>query len=743
MPKQNYKSCWLAALLLFVIQAAHALNFRVESIEEARRKIAPDLLAAIEAPVAPTQPWLKQDRDTRLVKLLILAKEDEDPKLNSLRRAILDAGGSVYYRYLSISGVAAMLPAARVVEIARRSDVESLSPNRITTRTASLVEQVTGADVARLPTAALANGYDGAGVGIAFLDSGIMSSHRAFLDPWSARRVKKSLDLRQLSAAIAPLWMAGWDVSGDFYPGSDIMAKYEAILDAATKPFQDPYGHGTMVASIAAGRAFPSAVESGGLAPRANIFDVRVLDDNGVGDTAEAIAGLDWIIYHAREFNIRVVNISLTADSTQSYRLDPLCRAVRNAVAAGLTVVVAAGNHGLAGDGRERYGSVGSPAIEPSAITIGSANPRSTAARADDVVNNFSSRGPTRGASVNASGVLERDNLLKPDLVAPGNRLVGALATDAFGLQLNKIVKSFPQLLAAPASTSDGLMNLSGTSLAAPVVSGTVALLLQANPGLTPPLLKAILQYTAQPIEGYNLLQQGTGLVNVPGALQLALALRTDIRDAIGSSRMRVGDGLLAAGQSMPAPYSTFGGQYVRWSGIVTMGGRRVLAGEDLFRKYQLAYDPAVSWVAARTSRTTVYYYKSNGSNNTFVQGFETDDIDGRRVVLVTPGVRDVTALLGSSTVVPASGAFTPVALIAARVAAGEGSAMMQGIVLADGLVLSEGLTISEGLTLAEGLTISEGMTLAEGLTLAESTLVSESGVVQSASSDAVMLGEP
>ena len=90
-------------------------------------------------------------------------------------------------------------------------------------------------------------------------------------------------------------------------------------------------------------------------------------------------------------------------------------------------------------------------------------------------------------------------------------------------------------------------MDLSGTSIASGTVSGAAAVLLQANPGLTPPLVKAILQYTAQPIAGANLLQQGAGLLNVDGALSLAGALRTDLASAIerggiaaGASRLLV-----------------------------------------------------------------------------------------------------------------------------------------------------------------------------------------------------------
>src|SRR5207253_8740454 len=114
------------------------------------------------------------------------------------------------------------------------------------------------------------------------------------------------------------------------------------------------------------------------------------------------------------------------------------------------------------------------------------------------------------------------------------------------------------------------LMRLGGTSIAAPAVSGTVALMLQANPGLTPPLGKAILQYTAQPLPGANLLQQGAGLLNVDGAVRLAAALRSDIGDAVASGRIAAGDPLLAPGKALPAAVSVVGGAPFAWSRIVT-----------------------------------------------------------------------------------------------------------------------------------------------------------------------------
>src|SRR5262249_8351919 len=159
--------------------------------------------------------------------------------------------------------------------------------------------------------------------------------------------------------------------------------------------------HGTLVASVAAGRSVgTSSLDSTGVAPNANIYDVRVLDSTGLGDVATTLAGIDWVINNAAQYNIKVLNISLGTNSTDSYLDDPLCVAVRNAVAAGITVIVAAGNYGEDAGGNQIYGSITSPGSEPSAITVGSANTHDTSARSGDTVNNFSGRGPTRGSYV-------------------------------------------------------------------------------------------------------------------------------------------------------------------------------------------------------------------------------------------------------------------------------------------------------------------------------------------------------
>src|SRR5947209_3669972 len=181
-------------LALFCAPGAHADVGYVTSAQ-ARQKVSTDLIAALTAPSVSGMSWAKETSSGRLVKVLVLAKPTVDSDLEDLRRAIVNANGSVYYRYISVGGVAALLPASRVLDIARRTDVESISPNRVTARTKSLVQTVTG--VGEVPKSASLGTVDGTGIGIAFLDSGIMSSHGAFRGP-NGSRVKRSVDMGNL-----------------------------------------------------------------------------------------------------------------------------------------------------------------------------------------------------------------------------------------------------------------------------------------------------------------------------------------------------------------------------------------------------------------------------------------------------------------------------------------------------------------------------------------------------------------
>src|SRR4030095_13713313 len=119
-----------------------------------------------------------------------------------------------------------------------------------------------------------------------------------------------------------------------------------------------------------------------------------------------------------------------------------------------------------------------------------------------------------RGSWIDDAGVRHYDNLIKPDLVAPGNKVVAAEARQ------NLLVTEHPELDAGRSTVDNRkTMYLNGSSMATPVAAGTAALMLQVNPTLTPSLLKALLMYSAQPLAGFNMLEQGAGEINIEGAV--------------------------------------------------------------------------------------------------------------------------------------------------------------------------------------------------------------------------------
>src|SRR5262249_43471108 len=219
---------------------------------------------------------------------------------------------------------------------------------------------------------------------------------------------------------------------------------------------------------------------------------------------------------NATKRNIRVVNMSFGMPASESYKTDPICQATRTLYEAGIVTVASAGNYGKAPDGTVAYGSITSPGISPWVITVGAVNDQGTAKRSDDAVATYSSRGPTRGYDYASA---RYDNLLKPEIVATGNHIVAPEASN------NWIVTNYPNFHLEDGSTNRAYMYLNGTSMAAPVVSGTVALMLQANPSLTPSLVKGILMYTAQTLPNASVFEQGAGEVNAEGAVRLAKAL--------------------------------------------------------------------------------------------------------------------------------------------------------------------------------------------------------------------------
>jgi len=373
-------------------------------------------------------------------------------------------------------------------------------------------------------------GWDGAGVGVAVIDSGVANWHD---------------DLTYHGSNPAVRVVNGQRV-----------AKFVDFVNGRTTAYDD-YGHGTHVAGIIAGNGYDSYGDKAGIAPAAHLVSLKVLDEQGGGYVSDVIAALDWAVQNKTAYNIRVVNLSVGAPVTESYLTDPLTVAAKRAVDAGIVVVAAAGNLGKNAAGKTVYGAVTAPGNAPWVLTVGAYSHQGTVTRQDDIMAPYSSHGPTA-----------IDFGAKPDLVAPGTGIVSLATVGSTMYQMKS-----PYLLAGTRATANKpYLSLSGTSMAAPVVSGTVALMLQANPKLTPNLVKAILEYTAQDYH-YDALTQGAGFLNSRGAVDLARFYA-----------------VAKAGQRYPLQRS--------WSHTILWGNRRLDAG--VIRPAANAWAAKTVWGAAR-----------------------------------------------------------------------------------------------------------------------------------------------
>ena len=262
---------------------------------------------------------------------------------------------------------------------------------------------------------------------------------------------------------------------------------------------QDGYGHGTHVAGLIAGDGRSSGGLYRGVAPRASLIDVKVLGDDGMGRVSNLIAAIEWVTEYRRELDVRVANFSVSTPAFEPFYQDPLCEAVKSMTRAGITVVASSGNLGRLEGYPEIWGGVTSPGTSSYVITVYPLNHKGTADRTDDVATTYGSRGPSFGT-----------RLWKPDLAAPGNRITSLVSPESF--------------LAAERSDSrigDEYLELSGSSMAVPLVSGSALLLLQAEPRLSPLGIKRALLATVTDDAQAHPLEQGRGTLNVQLALEL------------------------------------------------------------------------------------------------------------------------------------------------------------------------------------------------------------------------------
>jgi serine protease AprX len=367
---------------------------------------------------------------------------------------------------------------------------------------------------------------------------------------------------------------SGLEMSSEFQ--GSVKASYDFTNgQSASATPTDEYGHGTHVAGTIAGSGALSArSEYRGLAPNVDLVVLKVLDENGAGFTSDVVRAIDFAVANRSRLGIDIINLSLGHPIYEPASTDPLVQAVERASRAGILVLAAAGNMGInQTTGLPGYAGINSPGNAPSAITIGSVATSDTVARGDDRIPDYSSSGPTW-----------YDAIVKPDLLAPGHRII------AVGAKRSTIYRDYPQLRAADAD----YIRLSGTSMATAVASGVVALMVEqhraAHPGtpaLTPNMVKAMLQYSAVAVRNdagleYDVLREGAGALNGAGAVQLGRAV--DTTAARGAFWLR----------PEPFPWTSIGGETVSWNQGVIWGSA-VIWGSTV-PVNQAAWGNAVIW---------------------------------------------------------------------------------------------------------------------------------------------------
>jgi serine protease AprX len=254
--------------------------------------------------------------------------------------------------------------------------------------------------------------------------------------------------------------------------------------------YVDKYGHGTHLAGIIAGKDSLAKDGFSGMAPGVKLTSIKIGVTNGAVDVSQTIAAIDWAVEHRNDDPknpIRVINLSYGTDGSQDYRVDPLTFAVENAWRKGIVVVVAAGNGGVSA-------KLANPAYDPYVLTVGAADTKNTSDVRDDTIAAFSSRG-TKARTV--------------DVVAPGRSIASLRAPSSL------IDQDYPS-----ARSGQRFFRGSGTSQASAVVSGAVALMLQARPSLTPDAVKDLIKRSARAVIPMTALDSGVGALNVWDAYQ-------------------------------------------------------------------------------------------------------------------------------------------------------------------------------------------------------------------------------
>src|SRR5204862_3328069 len=529
---------------------------------------------------------------------------------------VQNKGGALKTKLDVIKGAHYSVPADSLKDLEKDPDVAYISPNRSLSGTATSTLDYTP-EAVNAPAAWRQWGLDGTGIGVAVIDSGV--------------------------SAVGDLYW--WNPSNQTY-GSRVV--YSQSFVPGTTDTSDLYGHGPHVAGIIAGAGWFSTGSNfthtfKGIAPNANIINLRVLDQNGVGSDSSVIAAIQTAIRLKPTYNIRVTTLSLGRQVYESYTVDPLCQAVEAAWNAGIVVLAAAGNQGRNGTaGTAGYGTSAAPGNDPYVITVGAMKTANTPTRTDDTIASYSSKGPTA-----------YDYVVKPDIVAPGNQVVSTLApnaallgspTDVFlyeysnsttttttsGGNTKNNKKNFTSSLSTVATSaiSTFYMRLSGTSMATPVVSGAAVLLFQQNPNLTPDQVKARLMKTASknfpsnstvtdPTTGitytdyYDIFTVGAGYLDIAAALSnndlagASAVSPTAVFDPTTQSVSLLTGSSVVWGTDAVWDTSVVWGTNVFVNGTSVLWGSRVCWGSSTSDGFSVVWGTGVVWGTSANQTTS------------------------------------------------------------------------------------------------------------------------------------------
>jgi serine protease AprX len=432
----------LAALIAAVAVAVSL----AASATQSRRSARP-----FTAFVSPQLVTAAQTHPQRVFRVILQGTRSERAVVSAVRSTVHGTGVGLGRRLGMIAGASASVTGRQLVSLARTRGIAAITPDRPVRLTGNYTNtQVWPKAVdAQQTWAVQANGKLPTPPAIAVVDSGVQANR------------------------------------ADFGNGAGVIAQTTIVNSGTPNSPGDGYGHGTLVAGLAAGGAAGYA----GTAPSAPIVSIDVMNDQGMALTSDVIAACDWIVQHKAQYNIGVANFSLHSTAPASVYWDPLDKAVEKLWLDGVVVVAAAGNYGTAGGpSGVRYG----PGNDPFIITVGADDTGRSPGAGNDSAAPWSAYGYTY------------DGFSKPDIAAPGRYMIGPVPSGS------TLATTRPGDVVSP-----GYMQLSGTSFAAPIVAGGAAYVLALHPTWTPDQVKGALMLTAAAEPSAAPGSVGVGLVDV------------------------------------------------------------------------------------------------------------------------------------------------------------------------------------------------------------------------------------